>query len=190
MSTARPYGGADSGHSASIQIDPPAQSVVPSATGTPFPLPAHRPNYNDDDEDSDEDGPLLGASTTTRGGSGPRHHQLVDQDETGQGRRSSERAPFLYRLHDWLADRGTKLMSFSSNLRSDKSPLAGWLKVLKWAFTFLGVVLLLGLSGLLGWFLYDSLAVCSVNDSNSVLLQYSFHPEQYKNFFFHLDRDT
>ncbi|KAG9069744.1 hypothetical protein KI688_009069 [Linnemannia hyalina] len=190
MSTARPHGGGDSGHSASIQIDPPAQSVVPSATGTPFPLPAHRPNYNDDDEDSDEDGPLLGASSTTRGGPGPRHHQLVDQDETGQGRRSSERAPFLYRLHDWLADHGTKLKSFSSNLRSAKAPLAGWRKVLKRAFTILGVVLLLGLLGLSGWLLYDCVAVCSVNDSDSVTLQYSFHPDQYKNFYFHLDHDT
>ncbi|KAF9121422.1 hypothetical protein BGX30_002599 [Mortierella sp. GBA39] len=190
MSTARPHGGGDTGHSASIQIDPPVQSVAPSAIGTPFPLPTHRPNYNDDDEDSDEDGPLLGTSTTTRGSPGPRHHQLVDQDETRQGRRSSERAPFLYRLHDWLADRGTKLKSFSSNLRSEKVPLAGWLKFLKRAFIFLGVVLLLGLLGLLGWLLYDSVAVCSVNDSDSVMLQYSFHPDQYKNFFFHLDRDT
>lgn len=119
MSAARSHGGSDNGHSASIQIDPPAQPIASSATGMPFPLPAHRPIYNDDDEDSDEDGPLLGASSTTRGGRGPRHHQLVDQDddETGQRRQSGEPAPFLYRLHDWLADHGTSKLALSCFFR-------------------------------------------------------------------------
>lgn len=95
MSAATPHG-TDNSHSASIQIDPPAQPVPSTTTATPFPLPTHLPRYNDDDgEDSgDEDGPLLGASSG--GPSGRRHHQQI----------SDEPAPFLYRLHDWLADLG------------------------------------------------------------------------------------
>ncbi|KAG0059924.1 hypothetical protein BGZ89_012687 [Linnemannia elongata] len=192
MSAARSHGGSDNGHSASIQIDPPAQPIAPSATGMPFPLPAHRPIYNDDDEDSDEDDPLLGASGTTRGGRGPRHHQLVDQDdgETGQRRQSGEPAPFLYRLHDWLADHGTKLKSFWSNPRSAKVSFPRWQTVLKWAFILLNVVLVLGLMGLSGWLWYEFVDVCEVKYSESVQLQYSFRPEQYKSFFFHLDQST
>lgn len=101
MNTATPHGN-DNSHSASIQIDPPTQPVPSTTTNTPFPLPTHRPRYNDDDgEDSgDEDGPLLGASSG--GPSGRRHHQQL----------GDEPAPFLYRLHDWLAGVGTSKFLF------------------------------------------------------------------------------
>ena len=178
MSAARSHGGGDNGHSASIQIDLPVQFVAPSAIGAPFPLPAHHPNYNDDDEDSDENGPLLGASTATRKGPGPHHHQLVEQDddETGQRRRSKEPAPFLYRLHDWLADRGTSkllLIFFFFFVRQQKKNATTlitttshharigfarcsfveldqnrWGKFLKWIFILLAVLLFIQLLGL------------------------------------------
>ncbi|KAG0302716.1 hypothetical protein BGZ97_002209, partial [Linnemannia gamsii] len=179
MSAATPHG-TDNSHSASIQIDPPAQPVPSTTTATPFPLPTHLPRYNDDDgEDSgDEDGPLLGASSG--GPSGRRHHQQI----------SDEPAPFLYRLHDWLADLGNRAKLCWLSARSMKAPLSGWRKLLKWILIFLGIVLVLGFLGVAGWLLYEYTYVCAVNWDQPIQLQYSFSPEQYKSLNFHLDNDA
>ncbi|KAG0295029.1 hypothetical protein BGZ96_012692 [Linnemannia gamsii] len=178
MSATTPHGN-DNSHSASIQIDPPTQPVPSTTTATPFPLPTHCPLYNgDDSEDSgDEDGPLL-AST---GGPSRRHH-LRQLD--------NEPAPFLYRLHDWLADLGTRAKSCWLSARSMKAPLSGWRKALKWILIFLGIVLVLGFLGVAGWLLYEYTYVCTVDYSNPVHLEYSFNPEEYKNLHFHLDHHT
>ncbi|KAK3830419.1 MAG: hypothetical protein JOS17DRAFT_746334 [Linnemannia elongata] len=125
MSVARPHDN-DNGHSASVQIDPPAQPAASSTSGTPAPLPAHRRTYNDEDDGSEE-GPLLGA-----GGGGPgRHHgQPVGGDGEdgtggsgqGQAQRSKKSDPFLYRLHDWLADCGTTNKNATNLLTTTSQP--------------------------------------------------------------------
>ncbi|KAG0310533.1 hypothetical protein BGZ97_012496 [Linnemannia gamsii] len=151
--------GTDNGHSASIQIDPTARPVVPSTTAG---APSSLPPH--------------------------RQHFNGDDDEN-----RGENDPLL--------GGSNNLSGRQRQQGRNNEPTPRWQKALKWGSIFVGVVLILGLAGLGVRCLFNPPSspsppptplpprYCKVTDSDQTQLVYTFDPEQYKELFFHLDKD-